>query len=100
MQQTHNAISQIFNGRKTDKCGVILFGTDGMSACNINTVRYQRFVGTSNAINKQNGGYEHVTEFIPIAQPNAATLAKLQALEPSAVAGDRASHSVYSLRCF
>ncbi|KAI0762418.1 SPOC like C-terminal domain-containing protein [Fomes fomentarius] len=72
IQQTHNVTSQIFNGRKTDKCGVILFGTEG----------------TSNAINKQNGGYEHVTEFIPIVQPNAATLAKLQALEPSTVAGD------------
>ncbi|KAI0735882.1 SPOC domain-like protein [Earliella scabrosa] len=64
--------SQIFNGRKTDKCGVILFGTEG----------------TNNVINQQNGGYEHVTEYIPIAQPNSGTLAKLTTLKPSTVAGD------------
>ncbi|OSD05649.1 SPOC domain-like protein [Trametes coccinea BRFM310] len=62
----------IFNGRKTDKCGVILFGSEE----------------TKNVIHKENGGYEHVSEYIPIAQPNAATLAKLRALEPSTVAGD------------
>ncbi|KAI1790424.1 SPOC domain-like protein [Ganoderma leucocontextum] len=62
----------IFNGRKTDKCGVILFGSEG----------------TSNAINEANGGYEHVTEYIPIAQPNASTLAKLALVEPSTVSGD------------
>ncbi|KAI0358783.1 hypothetical protein OH77DRAFT_1105096 [Trametes cingulata] len=63
----------IFNGRKTDKCGVILFGSEE----------------TNNVINEENGGYEHVSEYVPIAQPNAGTLAKLQALEPSTVAGDR-----------
>ncbi|CDO74809.1 hypothetical protein BN946_scf185001.g57 [Trametes cinnabarina] len=62
----------IFNGRKTDKCGVILFGSEE----------------TNNIINEENGGYEHVSEYIPIAQPNASTLAKLQALEPSTVSGD------------
>ncbi|KAI8983219.1 SPOC domain-like protein [Trametes punicea] len=62
----------IFNGRKTDKCGVILFGSEE----------------TNNIINDENGGYEHVSEYIPIAQPNATTLAKLQALEPSTVTGD------------
>ena len=48
-------------------------------------------LGTSNAINEANGGYKNVTEYIPIAQPNASTLAKLASLEPSTVSGDRAS---------
>jgi ATP-dependent DNA helicase 2 subunit 2 len=34
-------------------------------------------------------GYDRVLEYIPIAQPNAGTLAKLDALEPSDEAGDR-----------
>ncbi|KAJ6626980.1 ku80-like protein [Mycena sp. CBHHK59/15] len=63
----------IFNGRKTDKCGVIVFGSDE----------------TKNILNKRmKEGYERVQEYIPIAQPNAATLAKLDALEPSDDAGD------------
>lgn len=39
-------------------------------------------------INKQNGGYEQVSEYIPIAQPNPATLAKLDELEPTNTEGD------------
>ncbi|KAF8480890.1 SPOC domain-like protein [Russula ochroleuca] len=62
----------IFNGRKTDQCGVILFGTEE----------------TVNIVNRADGGYDHVTEFIPIAQPNADTLAKLAALQASNVSGD------------
>ncbi|KAI0039555.1 SPOC domain-like protein [Auriscalpium vulgare] len=62
----------IFNGRKTDQCGVILFGTDD----------------TDNTINDKDGGYEHVSEFIPIGQPNAGTLAKLASLQPSETIGD------------
>ncbi|KAJ7139489.1 SPOC like C-terminal domain-containing protein [Mycena epipterygia] len=63
----------IFNGRKTDKCGVIVFGSDK----------------TRNILNKRmKDGYERVEEYIPIAQPNAGTLAKLDALEPSDDAGD------------
>ena len=50
------------------------------------------FTGTDNLINKKNGGYEHVTEFIPIAQPNVTTLAKLDTLQPSSVCGDRMSY--------
>ncbi|KAA1468434.1 SPOC domain-like protein [Dentipellis sp. KUC8613] len=57
----------IFNGRKTDQCGVILFGTDE----------------TENCINETNGGYEHVSEYIHVGQPNANTLSKLAALRPS-----------------
>ncbi|KAJ7630413.1 SPOC domain-like protein [Roridomyces roridus] len=62
----------IFNGRKTDQCGVILFGSDK----------------TRNIVSKKQGGYERVEEYIPIAQPNAGTLAKLDALEPTEEAGD------------
>jgi ATP-dependent DNA helicase 2 subunit 2 len=66
--------TQIFNGRKTDQCGVIVFGADK----------------TRNILNKRmKGGYERVLEYIPIAQPNSGTLAKLDALEPSGDAGDR-----------
>ncbi|RDX51486.1 SPOC domain-like protein [Lentinus brumalis] len=62
----------IFNGRKTDKCGVIVFGSEE----------------TKNLIHAEHGGYDNVNEYIPIAQPNAGTLAKLAALEPSTVYGE------------
>ncbi|KAF7340174.1 SPOC domain-like protein [Mycena venus] len=63
----------IFNGRKTDQCGVIVFGSDK----------------TRNILNKRmKEGYDRVLEYIPIGQPNAGTLAKLDALEPSDEAGD------------
>jgi ATP-dependent DNA helicase 2 subunit 2 len=45
---------------------------------------------TSNIINERNGGYDNVNEYIPIGQPNAAILSKIDALEPSEVSGDRA----------
>jgi hypothetical protein len=69
--------AQIYTGRKTDQCGVILFGTKG----------------TDNIVDRREpgSGYSHVTEFIPIGTPNAGTLAKLAALEPSTdTIGDRA----------
>lgn len=44
---------------------------------------------TYNIVNRIDGGYDHVTEFLRIAQPNADTLAKLATLEASDVAGDR-----------
>ncbi|KAK0446455.1 SPOC domain-like protein [Desarmillaria tabescens] len=62
----------IYNGRKTDQCGVIVFGSED----------------TDNIVNQKNGGYENVSEYIHIAQPNAATLAKLDRLEPSDTTGD------------
>ncbi|KAL4254498.1 ATP-dependent DNA helicase II subunit 2 [Abortiporus biennis] len=62
----------IYNGRKTDQCGVILFGTEE----------------TKNIINGKAGGYEHVTEYIPIGQPNSETLTKISELEPSTEVGD------------
>ncbi|KAG1832906.1 SPOC domain-like protein [Suillus subalutaceus] len=62
----------IFNGRKTDQCGVILFGSEE----------------TNNIIHEKNGGYQHVSEYIPIAHPNSTTLAKLVTLQPSENSGD------------
>ncbi|KAF7367429.1 SPOC domain-like protein [Mycena sanguinolenta] len=63
----------IFNGRKTDQCGVIVFGSRK----------------TKNILHtKMKEGYEDVLEYIPIGQPNAGTLAKLDALKPSNNSGD------------
>ncbi|KAF8845541.1 ku80-like protein [Paxillus ammoniavirescens] len=62
----------IFNGRKTDQCGVVIFGSEE----------------TDNIINGKNGGYDHVAEYIRIGQPNAGTLAKLDELRASGTAGD------------
>ncbi|KII86366.1 hypothetical protein PLICRDRAFT_700428 [Plicaturopsis crispa FD-325 SS-3] len=62
----------IYNGRKTEQCGVIVFGSEE----------------TDNIINEKSGGYEHVSEYIPISQPNGATLAKIDALQPSEEIGD------------
>lgn len=54
---------------------------------------------TDNIVNKVDGGYDHVTEFIPIAQPTADTLAKLTTLQASNVSGDRSSsHFPYMKR--
>jgi ATP-dependent DNA helicase 2 subunit 2 len=44
---------------------------------------------TNNIINEKNGGYDNVAEYIPVGQPNAATLSKIDALEPSEISGDR-----------
>ena len=46
---------------------------------------------TDNIVNKADGGYDHITEFISIAQPTADTLAKLTTLQASDVSGDRSS---------
>ncbi|KAL0065660.1 ATP-dependent DNA helicase yku80 [Marasmius tenuissimus] len=62
----------IYHGRKTDQCGVIIFGAED----------------TKNIINDQSGGYENVVEYIPIGTPNAGTLAKLDKLTASSVYGD------------
>ncbi|KAG8971417.1 ATP-dependent DNA helicase II subunit 2 [Tulasnella sp. 425] len=62
----------IFAGRKTDQCGVILFGTKK----------------TKNCVNDSNGGYDHVTEYIPIAQPTQHTMELISAIKPSKVQGD------------
>uniref|UniRef100_D8QKI4 ATP-dependent DNA helicase II subunit 2 n=1 Tax=Schizophyllum commune (strain H4-8 / FGSC 9210) TaxID=578458 RepID=D8QKI4_SCHCM len=57
----------IYNGRKTDKCGVIIFGCDE----------------TNNPVNEREGGYENVSEYIPVEQPNSSTIAKLDELRAS-----------------
>lgn len=45
---------------------------------------------TDNVVNEDKGGYNHVSEYIPIAQPNISTLAKLQQLRASQdCTGDR-----------
>ena len=48
---------------------------------------------TDNIVNRADGGYDNVSEFIPIAQPTADTLTKLASLQASDVAGDRLSSS-------
>ncbi|KAF8330432.1 SPOC domain-like protein [Cantharellus anzutake] len=68
----HKIQQMIFAGRKSDKCGVILFGTEG----------------TNNVVSDVHGGYDHVTEFLPIHQPNARTLYKLDTIKPSSTVGD------------
>ncbi|KAI3621834.1 ku family dna [Moniliophthora roreri] len=62
----------IYNGRKTDQCGVIIFGSEE----------------TDNIINDGDGGYDNVCEYIPIGTPNAGTLAKLDQLIASDLYGD------------
>jgi len=81
---------QIFNGRKTDQCGVILFGSDGIASVEqLLFLQLKSLLETKNIINAENGGYENVLEYIPIAQANASTLAKIDSLQPSASSGDR-----------
>jgi len=48
---------------------------------------------TDNIVNRADGGYDNVSELIPIAQPTADTLTKLASLQASDVAGDRLSSS-------
>ena len=49
---------------------------------------------TKNIINAENGGYENVLEYISIAQPNASTITKIDALRPFATSGDRMVSSI------
>lgn len=46
-------------------------------------------IDTENFVNQEQGGYDHVSEFIPIGKPDASTLAKLSTLQPSETSGDR-----------
>ncbi|KAK2462108.1 hypothetical protein APHAL10511_006571 [Amanita phalloides] len=62
----------IFAGRKTDKCGVIAFGSEE----------------TKNIVNDKSGGYDNVYEYVAIDQPNSGTIARLDALRPSTITGD------------
>ncbi|GJJ08784.1 hypothetical protein Clacol_003003 [Clathrus columnatus] len=45
-------------------------------------------------VNEANGGYEHITEYIPISQPGAETMTKLQNIRPSTVIGDHSQFPV------
>ena len=38
---------------------------------------------TNNPVNKREGGYENVSEYIPVEQPNSSTIAKLDELRAS-----------------
>ncbi|KAG9127750.1 ATP-dependent DNA helicase II subunit 2 [Ceratobasidium sp. 392] len=58
----------IHNGRKTDQCGVILFGTEEDE--------------------HPGEGYTNIVEYIPIAHPTPATLGKIAAISPSTHFGD------------
>ncbi|CUA73760.1 ATP-dependent DNA helicase II subunit 2 [Rhizoctonia solani] len=64
----------IHNGRKTDQCGVILFGTEE----------------TQNVVEDAHPGegYTNIVEYIPIAQPTPSTLSKIAAITPSTHFGD------------
>jgi ATP-dependent DNA helicase 2 subunit 2 len=53
---------------------------------------------TKNIVNTANGGYENVLEYIPIAQPNAATIAKVDALRASSTSGDRKNLCLHPLQ--
>ncbi|KAH8830040.1 ku80-like protein [Flagelloscypha sp. PMI_526] len=58
----------IYRGLKTDKCGIIVFGSQK----------------TNNIINEaREGEYEHIDEYMDIHQPDARTLAKIDKLRPS-----------------
>jgi len=81
---------QIFNGRKTDQCGVIIFGSEGIYKHGLlSFTPLNPMLETKNIINAANGGYENVSEYIPIAQPNHGTIAKIDALSASTTTGDR-----------
>lgn len=80
---------QIFNGRKTDQCGVVIFGSEGQPQPIIIIFSKTFRIDTKNAINAARGGYESVVEYIPIAQPNSSTIAKIDALQASITSGDR-----------
>ncbi len=94
-----SSIGQIFNGRKTDQCGVIVFGSEGTytgHACSLHILNLT--TETKNIVNTANGGYDNVLEYIPIAQPNAATIAKVDALQASSTSGDRTNLLLHSFQ--
>jgi ATP-dependent DNA helicase 2 subunit 2 len=69
---------------------VILFGSEGTASLgHLHYLQLKALLETKNIVNAENGGYENVLEYIPIAQANASTLAKIDALQPSAASGDR-----------
>ena len=83
---------QVYNGRKTDQCGVVVFGTPGTLCYSYYYVFWiisPHDSETQNILNERGDGYDHVYDYIPIAQPNSNTIAKLDALRATDVCGDR-----------
>jgi ATP-dependent DNA helicase 2 subunit 2 len=82
---------QIYHKRKTDKCGVVLVGTEGVVSFVWTLTPSDSVKGTDNRVHETSGdGYENVTEFLPIEQPTPDTLTKIAALQPTEdVVGDR-----------
>ncbi|EKM60439.1 uncharacterized protein PHACADRAFT_82428 [Phanerochaete carnosa HHB-10118-sp] len=65
-------ILTIYHERKTDQCGVIVFGSRK----------------TNNHVNRKQGGYENVDELVPILHPTAKTIAQISELNPAEEIGD------------
>ena len=42
-----------------------------------------------NIVNRKDGGYEHVYEFISIGTPSAATITQINTIRPAEEIGDR-----------
>ncbi|KAF8323293.1 SPOC domain-like protein [Clavulina sp. PMI_390] len=57
----------IFTGRKTDMCGIVLYGTEG----------------TDNPVSDDHGGYDHVSMLFPIHTPTTRTIAALDQIQGS-----------------
>ena len=87
--------------------------TSVVSFCSARTVRITRFslqmasaeciAETHNIVNKKDGGYDHVYEYVPIGAPNADTIAKITSIAPSEEIGDRKSRSksrLFTSNCF
>ena len=69
---------------------MVLIGSDGSEYINTsNFFNLHVTSETNNDLNAAQGGYDNVSIYIPIATPNARTMAKLAALEASSATGDR-----------
>ncbi|EJT98868.1 SPOC domain-like protein [Dacryopinax primogenitus] len=56
----------IFTERKTEECGVILFGTDT----------------TNNKVNDEHDGYENIVELVPLSAPTTKIIDMLRTVKP------------------
>jgi ATP-dependent DNA helicase 2 subunit 2 len=75
----------------------MLFGSEGEDIDNASVTNLKLTIEeTNNIVNEAHGGYDNVSLYIPIAQPGAHTLAKLAALQPSTISGDRMSLSFWT----
>ncbi|GJE94221.1 ku80-like protein [Phanerochaete sordida] len=62
----------IYHERKTDQCGILLFGSSN----------------TDNHVSRTQGGYDHIEELMPIAHPTANVITQISAVTPSTEIGD------------